>query len=559
MNKTFFRLSESTLKSGLLQLNPHLAQEFKHVTDTFTTLVKTASERQYEVDDENVEGGEHPANGTTISNQRLSESTPPEPEPHHVGWGYAVMSSTTKDGSAPQPQTQSENYFSNLSSSFGQPDSTTTSVIRRRQFTDGDVIDQPRLSQTSQLITQQASHLPFGLVDMIHQRDTNYSPQYPHIYPVTIPTPAGTPPSVRLNTPPLPLPNTLTTKTLPPIVTYSFEEATFARRLTRATLETGFQLLSTANVRPAALSYVFKLSLPFMDLEQLREKFKIMLAKDVKEDMDWWETPFIHLGGAGTHYPRQDASGNTIVVKNCWNIRQIGPLEKRMVRLQSVEDGRFEDLEGIDLTGFDGEWFDAFDVQGYLEEQYACKLDPKSSFAECLVDDEESEPPQTGSNNFLPYDGLTRRSSGNDTDSDSASLTHSTTTSSNSSSTSITPPFNNVYNLPDPTFGLDMGFSQAPNFPADLSKGGNFDLSLDQTLGLDLAPGFDYGFTNSHTWSGPSPLALDMMGVQEEPISVVKQKRKKSAWLDVSMLMNGKFTKIRTYIYIYDLYNVLRD
>lgn len=43
MNKTFLKLNESTVKSGLLQLNPTLAQEFKLVTETFANLVKTAS------------------------------------------------------------------------------------------------------------------------------------------------------------------------------------------------------------------------------------------------------------------------------------------------------------------------------------------------------------------------------------------------------------------------------------------------------------------------------------------------------------------------------------
>jgi hypothetical protein len=44
MNKTFMCFNDSALKSGLLQLDPALAKELKHATETFTSLSKTASE-----------------------------------------------------------------------------------------------------------------------------------------------------------------------------------------------------------------------------------------------------------------------------------------------------------------------------------------------------------------------------------------------------------------------------------------------------------------------------------------------------------------------------------
>jgi hypothetical protein len=240
-----------------------------------------------------------------------------------------------------------------------------------------------------------------------------YTPLNPDIFPVLIPTPEVTPPVTRLPTPPTLLPS-LSNKTIAPIFTYSHDETTFARRLTRAAIETGFHILSSANTRPSALNYVFKLSLPYLTLDQLRERFKMMLSRSVNEDLDFWETPFIHLGGAGTHYPRKDANGNLLPRKNNWTVRQIGPLEKKVVRVENVVDGRWEDLSEMDLRGFEGEWFDAYDVQGYLEERWGCKLDPKSSFAECLVEDEDEEEVGGGSSEGSP--SLTRSSSGDSTE-----------------------------------------------------------------------------------------------------------------------------------------------
>jgi hypothetical protein len=104
------------------------------------------------------------------------------------------------------------------------------------------------------------------------------------------------------------------------------------------------------------------------------------------------------------------------------------------------------------------------------------------------------------------------------------------------------------YNLPDAPFGLDMSFSSSNiSTFADNSAHNDFprfpdiDLSFDQTLGLDLAPGFGYGFpTNSALGIGIS-LGLDMMGAHEaEVLPVVRQKRKKMAWLEVNKLLDGE-------------------
>jgi hypothetical protein len=66
MNKTFLRFNEAALKSGLLQLNAGLARELKHATETFTALIKTASEFEAG-DEEPVEGAEQGSEPTRIT------------------------------------------------------------------------------------------------------------------------------------------------------------------------------------------------------------------------------------------------------------------------------------------------------------------------------------------------------------------------------------------------------------------------------------------------------------------------------------------------------------
>ena len=86
MNTAFLRLNDATLKSGLLQLNPSLVQEFKLATDTFSGLAKTASEGQYE-GEEDVEISEKVTDDT-------GAQAPPqlEPETQNIGWGYSTIS-----------------------------------------------------------------------------------------------------------------------------------------------------------------------------------------------------------------------------------------------------------------------------------------------------------------------------------------------------------------------------------------------------------------------------------------------------------------------------------
>lgn len=383
--------------------------------------------------------------------------------------------------------------------------------------------------------------LPFGLVDL--QPNVVFSPTHPQFFSASVPTPDVTPPMTRLNTPPLKLPNisSIFEKTVSSAPIYSFDEKTFARRLTRAALEKGFQLLSTAHARPVALNYVFKLSLPYLSLEQLRLRFKSVLSRGIGEDPDWWDVPFIQLGGAGTHYPQRDAGGRVIPLKNSWTVRQIGSLDKRLARLERVADGRYRDLDGVDLDGLDGEWFDAHDVHGYLEEQYACTLDSKSSFSTCILEEDNSES-QPGLSSLLPEDNsASQRISKEES---SPSLVHGSTNSSISSTTTMDSVISSYSVDTTSQFGLNLSYHPAPttSFHGEFPRLVDYDISYDQTLGLDLAPGFDYGFAGgSGLDTEAMEMGINMSGESMELLPVVRQKRKKSAWVDVSRLIDGQY------------------
>lgn len=531
MNRTFLRFNDLIVQSGVLRLKPELARELMQATETFTNCVTSANERTLDSDEEELPEVAPTRKSPEATASAAKTRVQPSQTVTHPETGQSwVFAKTSQAVVQPQPDaaaSHSESYLTNISSStYDLPDpGNQSSLVRRWQFTSGEVLDQPKSMSAPQQpqVTgdrsqqRQQQLLPFGLIDIPSREQSPFVP--PYILPVGVPAMgAELPPTPRSFSDKISYPPgiSLSTKTLSPNYTYSFEEVTFARRLMRATLESGFLLLCNSDVHPAVLNYIFKLSLPYLTLDEIRTRFKTILARGVTEDLDWYATPFLHLGGAGTHYQRRDAQGKPIPLKNTWTIRQMGPLDKRMIRMESVADGQIQDLEGIDLVGFEGEWFDAYDVQGYLEEQWRCRIDPKSSFAECLVEDEDAT---TSDNETEPPD-LSRGSTAATSDNSPPSVPH-------------------TYNLFEPPYGLDMAFNNAPtpNLLTVPSRPNLIDLSFEQTLGLDLAPGFGPGFVGN---SGYSTLGLNMMG-EAERLPVVKQKPKKVAWVDVSKLIDSKF------------------
>jgi hypothetical protein len=74
------------------------------------------------------------------------------------------------------------------------------------------------------------------------------------------------------------------------------------------------------------------------------------------------------------------------------------------------------------------------------------------------------------------------------------------------------------------------------SFATPSSNSNLVDLSFDQTLGLDLAPGYDYGFPMDSGFGGNMSLGLDFMG----EVELMPRKKKKVAWMEVNKMIGGK-------------------
>ena len=169
---------------------------------------------------------------------------------------------------------------------------------------------------------------------------------------------------------------------LSPPMTYSFQETSIARRIHRACAEAAYQLILDPRRRPAEYERIFRLSLLGRNREKIAASLKNILDRGPHEDLDFWGAPLIHIGGAGTHYPRQDQYGNLVPRKSTQNIGIIGP--QTLALLENAPRDQISTEMTVQLAGFEGEWFDPYDVQGYLEEK-GIFIDPTSSFAEAEI------------------------------------------------------------------------------------------------------------------------------------------------------------------------------
>ena len=329
MESIFLDYNDKAMASGLLHKSPHLATELRSATESFLQLAKRTEAEEEEQSD--CEHDESPRKTSAtfakdvnqaLGNDRHTLSPSPESQgqkgqSRYVSLGYSQIFEDTPPPSAPKSR--------------------------------AEIFDSTVYVTGHSLI---GTSVDMSLIYPSETHNTN---------PLAITSPPKSGASRReftvLNQPRL-QPQPTSTLALP--YTYSFQETTFARRLQRATVERGYHLLSTAQMRPATFIRVFRLSLLYSTREMLLEKFHRALLRTSEEPIETYQTPFIHLGGAGMHY-------NTGRVRNGYIVKP-GPLQSQATLVSTETSGAMYDIE-LDLNEYEGEWFDANDVEGYFAVQ----------------------------------------------------------------------------------------------------------------------------------------------------------------------------------------------
>ena len=94
-------------------------------------------------------------------------------------------------------------------------------------------------------------------------------------------------------------------ESLAPPSTYSYQESTFARRLTRAAYERAYRMLTNPNSRREDIYAMCKFTFCFTSRKNITNWLSSVVARGRNESLELWQAAQLHLGGAGLHYPRE--------------------------------------------------------------------------------------------------------------------------------------------------------------------------------------------------------------------------------------------------------------
>jgi hypothetical protein len=150
-----------------------------------------------------------------------------------------------------------------------------------------------------------------------------------------------------------------------PVQTLSQHEASFSRHLQRAAFEGGYRLITDKNSSPSRLNKVFGFCLRFESREDITKRIKRKLDATLKDPLYDWRAPFVHLGGAGTHYPFDENISGTLTPKFRTGM-SMGPFSPSVI---NTRDNLMESDFRISLPGFEGDFFDTNDVENYLRSR----------------------------------------------------------------------------------------------------------------------------------------------------------------------------------------------
>ncbi|TGJ88462.1 hypothetical protein E0Z10_g336 [Xylaria hypoxylon] len=154
---------------------------------------------------------------------------------------------------------------------------------------------------------------------------------------------------------------------LPMPASGAFLERTFGRRLHRRTTERAAQLLAMKDPPYDAMHRVFGFVRNYAPLENIRERVASVLSRGPDEDMNAYAQPFHNIGGSGTHFASDEKSilfpGGAPFPNSGFGM---GPFNEKTT---AVRDELLDALQHTKFPGWQGEWFDSYEVEQYLSQK----------------------------------------------------------------------------------------------------------------------------------------------------------------------------------------------
>jgi hypothetical protein len=311
MSNIFISLYDYAVSKGLLQREPEFGQQLQSTTERFLALAKSTVNDEENHDEHSKDGKSEPETGRKSKKARRSPEKVQEPEPlSSQPWGgYFAKSESPVEEIQPQYLEQQ---------SYGQ----------RNYQRDLEIITRP---------TEDNASFPFDLMDL-------------QTYRVDVP-PIENFMQDFYSEAQLPLPST-----------HNYAEFSFARRIQRGAIERAFRLITAKNPPEKRFNEVFGFCFMYESREAVEARLKRLLSSTANESLQEWKAPFVHVGGAGTFYPVHDNDVSEDLMPKFRTGYSMGPFSPSVAPIQEKIQGGMR----LNLPGYEGEWFDPNDVEGYL-------------------------------------------------------------------------------------------------------------------------------------------------------------------------------------------------
>ncbi|THV49254.1 hypothetical protein BGAL_0204g00080 [Botrytis galanthina] len=321
MNNIFINLYDFAISRGLLQREPEFGQQLQSSTQRFLALAKQNA------GDENPRHNDDSPDNTT-----------------HESHGEAKHSLTSQNAQHPPPlillpdepnSTETINTWGGYTVSKDTGSEEEEKQIEYNQ----NGTEEPRQYEIISRATEDNASFPYDWTSIQQHRVEIPSPTsndfLQSFYPYA---------EVRLPT------------------THSYFELSFARRVHRATMEQGFKLLTMPDPPQRRFEKAFGYCLKFQTKEECIARFQRIMNASSKESLQEWRYPLVHLGGSGTYYPNQDSDTDNELMPKFRTGFSMGPFPTVVTPLLETISSDMK----CTIPGFEGEFFDPNDVEGYL-------------------------------------------------------------------------------------------------------------------------------------------------------------------------------------------------
>jgi hypothetical protein len=148
----------------------------------------------------------------------------------------------------------------------------------------------------------------------------------------------------------------------------AYLEKTFGRKLHRRTTERAANLLAMGSPPYETMHRVFGFVRNYASLDSIRQRIHTTLSRRADEDLNEYMQPFHNIGGSGTHFTG-DAKAISYPSSAPFPNAGfgMGPFNEKTT---AVRDELLDILQHTMFPGWQGDWFDSYEVEKFLAQRF---------------------------------------------------------------------------------------------------------------------------------------------------------------------------------------------